>query len=1159
MTPEETHNRIGTAVATTLLLTAIIVALLTVTGTAAAQTEINNIDSCTTINESNSPSDGLVNLTSDIQNGVDDCIRINTSDITLDGMGHTVEEGKDVEFSTAFWVRNLSETTPENVTVRNATLSDWGIPVLFEANNGTVEDLTVLDSEDDGISVWADNNLIKDTRVSGGGATGIDFTSGGGSNTMENITVSGYNVGVSSRNGNAILNSTVKNNAEAGYEVTGSDESTGQNLTIGGGSTAATVSFTAKSIQMRAEPSPPSTPVGQNAMGQYLNLTQTGFFFDSGYANLTFEYSDSEVSGIDESALSVWENDGVDWSELDGGTDTDKNRVQGNVTLTTGIDESAHRTAAPLATAGTSISSCTDITSSGLYKLNDSITGSSASSCIDISADDVILNGQNNTIGGDGTGDGVGINVTGVATVSNVTVQNVVVEDWNVGIVYEDATNSRLSSSLVNGAGDTGIRLVSVTRSNITRNAVKDTLTHVEIGGSDGNLVAHNSLTGTGTSVYGIFLSSSSNNDILDNTVRDHSNDGILFTLGGGQNNVVSDNAVVNAGRNGVFLNSGSSNMVTGNTVKHADNTGLKVSGSDDSLFMNNTVTGSGSWAFSSQNAANTTVKKLDIGNSTAPDTTVDFGVKNALLRGVRSSPPTPNGEQDIDRYINATEAPGSSYLNLTFRYADDDVTAINETKLDVWKNNGTWNEVGGTVDTDANQASYNATSFSTFAPLAPTQGDGPGLDVIDSCQTIDSRNAPADGTVVLGSNITDTPVSSCVNITVSDITFDGQGHVIDSDGSSGIRTAITVAKDDFSALNNVTVKNVSLTDWEDSGVEYNNVSDGRVEDVTVEGADGVSLGFGSKRNTVVGNRFIGGNDYIISVSVRDANNSIKDNLIKNGSRSITVDGSDNLFVNNTITDSSLDAIRVSGEGGRGEGNRFVNNTVRNTSRDAFVVEDGNVVEVENLDIGSSTARNTTVDFRASDVAVNPTNSPPSDTGNLTNISRYFTATNRSADPFLDVSLQYDDGDVGTLNESDLGLYRYNQTVGEWEFVQTSVVNQAQNEVTANVTEFSTFGAFEGTETGNVFTKPVVDHPEFVGPPQNTKELHPELYEDLSGDGDGKSVRQTVTVFGELIRGNDLGLSDEQAKKFNWNEDSPDTKVTVADMVSLFGEQIRAD
>ena len=88
----------------------------------------------------------------------------------------------------------------------------------------------------------------------------------------------------------------------------------------------------------------------------------------------------------------------------------------------------------------------------------------------------------------------------------------------------------------------------------------------------------------------------------------------------------------------------------------------------------------------------------------------------------------------------------------------------------------------------------------------------------------------------------------------------------------------------------------------------------------------------------------------------------------------------------------------------------------------------------------------------------------------------------------------------------------------------------------------------------NPFNEPL---PGFDKRPQNTGELDDELYEDLNGDGNGTDVGETVQVFGELIRGTDLGLTDKQARKLNWNPDSPETEVTVADMVSLFGKQIR--
>jgi len=112
--------------------------------------------------------------------------------------------------------------------------------------------------------------------------------------------------------------------------------------------------------------------------------------------------------------------------------------------------------------------------------------------------------------------------------------------------------------------------------------------------------------------------------------------------------------------------------------------------------------------------------------------------------------------------------------------------------------------------------------------------------------------------------------------------------------------------------------------------------------------------------------------------------------------------------------------------------------------------------------------------------------------------------------------------------------------------------------------EYTLIGEQEGTLTVGSFTEPLIER--FEGPPTNTGRFDPTLHEDLDGDGSGTDVDQTVAVFGELIRGNDLNggapdgaLTDEQARKLNWNQGSPETEVTPADMVSLFGEQIRAD
>jgi hypothetical protein len=117
----------------------------------------------------------------------------------------------------------------------------------------------------------------------------------------------------------------------------------------------------------------------------------------------------------------------------------------------------------------------------------------------------------------------------------------------------------------------------------------------------------------------------------------------------------------------------------------------------------------------------------------------------------------------------------------------------------------------------------------------------------------------------------------------------------------------------------------------------------------------------------------------------------------------------------------------------------------------------------------------------------------------------------------------------------------------------------------SDIVRYLTVAENEGSFTGEVFPNPLpiggpANRP---NPPQNIPPeqggLDDELVEDLDGDGNPTDVGPTVQLFGELIRGSDLGLTDDQARKLNWNPDSPPTEVTIADTVSLFGEQIRAE
>jgi len=152
--------------------------------------------------------------------------------------------------------------------------------------------------------------------------------------------------------------------------------------------------------------------------------------------------------------------------------------------------------------AVTAVSSCTTITSSGVYVLNKSI--SSSSTCITIKSSDVIFDGAGYSITGPGSSDSgnYGIYVYNKSTTfTNVTVKHVTVMDWYYGIYYKRVENGRIEDNIASN-NYRGIYLYSYSKYN--------TLT--------GNTASSNT-------DYGIyFTSSSSSNTIYNNFLNNANN-----------------------------------------------------------------------------------------------------------------------------------------------------------------------------------------------------------------------------------------------------------------------------------------------------------------------------------------------------------------------------------------------------------------------------------------------------------------------------------------------------------------------------------------------------------------------------------------------------------------------------------------------------------
>ena len=103
---------------------------------------------------------------------------------------------------------------------------------------------------------------------------------------------------------------------------------------------------------------------------------------------------------------------------------------------------------------------------------------------------------------------------------------------------------------------------------------------------SSSNNITHNTITGA---FNGIFLFSSSNNIVSDNSISSSSPDGInLFSS---SNNMISDNVVSSCSNDGISLSFSSGNVISGNTF--TDNfEGVSLSLSSNNVFFGNTFLG---------------------------------------------------------------------------------------------------------------------------------------------------------------------------------------------------------------------------------------------------------------------------------------------------------------------------------------------------------------------------------------------------------------------------------------------------------------------------------------------------------------------------------------------------------------------------------------
>lgn len=395
------------------------------------------------------------------------------------------------------------------------------------------------------------------------------------------------------------------------------------------------------------------------------------------------------------------------------------------------------------------VTGCTTISTPGTYRLQNDISNSGADTCIHINASDVAFFGQGYTIDGIDDIGSTGIRVEAGSTLSNVTVRNVRLTDWDSAIYYRDVFTGIIGDTTATDniqAGTLGAvnvfegEGITVTDNNASGNQGFGIIVHGQENEIEENLATDNAGginngTGGGIQVAG------THSRVEQNIVRRNERVGLELELlfeSEVRRNIATDNGDLGPGfprygyNGGIVVLTAENNTIVANNAS-GNEVGIRLRSSGrigpvtNNHFEDNTAQNNAVWDFISTNhtVGNHHVN-LFIGDSVVPTTITFNQSRDIALRSVSNPPPDPPTKQNIGHYVNGTNITADSFVFLNISYQDSDVTSagVTESSLRMWRYLTAWQKVQGTngVNTVENYVFANITSFppppEVFAPL---------------------------------------------------------------------------------------------------------------------------------------------------------------------------------------------------------------------------------------------------------------------------------------------------------------------------------------------------------------------------------------------------------------------------------------------------------
>ncbi|GAB3034012.1 hypothetical protein GCM10025298_23720 [Natronobiforma cellulositropha] len=255
---------------------------------------------------------------------------------------------------------------------------------------------------------------------------------------------------------------------------------------------------------------------------------------------------------------------------------------------------------------------CRVIDQSGEYELGADIDASGT--CIEITADDVTLDGNDHAINGGETG--ILVSGASIVTITNVTVtdsatdgivldgvdgatveNNTVTDSGRYGIYLEDSTDVVVSGNDLVDNGDGEYRELYPREDEVDGPADSG----IALWGTTHSLVEANTMTGNDR--FGISAVQSSHNEYLDNVVEvegANSGGGIHLGAGSSDNTISGSTITVTSGTvsvdwdsNLIYVVTGENNVVTDNELDGERTRGIFIQLSSNAVVENNTIAGS--------------------------------------------------------------------------------------------------------------------------------------------------------------------------------------------------------------------------------------------------------------------------------------------------------------------------------------------------------------------------------------------------------------------------------------------------------------------------------------------------------------------------------------------------------------------------------------